>query len=663
MFDGPAYVSTLPEVPGVYRMFDATDKLLYVGKAKRLKKRVGNYFLRPQEEPRLQALVNQVDHMEFTVVRTETEALILEAQLIKTQKPRYNIQLRDNKGYPYIYLSTQEPFPRLSYHRGVLPKKGKVFGPFPSGGAVRSSLSHLQKVFHLRTCEDTFFKNRSRPCLQHQIGRCSAPCVGLIDEVGYQKDVRRATRFLEGKSDEVIQDLVLDMQKASEEQRFEDAGRYRDQIQHLRAIQAEQHVKSDSDINLDIWVCSVSGDLAAITHLSFKEGASQGSRTFFPNLNQVLADLSMEDEADGISGVINCQSLLASYLPQYYLDHVVPSEVWIGEHMDDHDLLESALQSMNGGRAVRLREISTTETLASLNAEEQRWFKWACQNRDEAFSARLKNRQTLENRYSDLEEKLDLPAHSITRMECIDISHTQGEKPVASSVVFDRQGPKKKFYRQFNIRDIEPGDDYAAIHQTVLRRLMQSEKENELQKDVKKNKKEGSTNNVEEKAWALPEVWLIDGGKGQVHSALNAWEAWVMSIENPPERPIFIGVGKGAERKAGHETLWIVHPGQSLDSVEPWAPGVHSQALQVIQQVRDESHRFAGRHHQARRQKSRSVSPLESIPGVGPSRRRLLLNSFGGWQALSTAGIEELAKVKGISLDLATKIHSALHSV
>jgi excinuclease ABC subunit C len=641
MFDGPAYVATLPELPGVYRMFDAADNLLYVGKAKRLRRRVGNYFLRPQGDARLASLVSQVDHMEFTVVRTETEALILEAQLIKTQKPRYNIQLRDNKGYPYIYLATQETWPRLSYHRGPLPKQGKAFGPFPSGQAVRSSLNHLQKVFQLRTCEDNFFRNRSRPCLQHQIGRCSAPCVKLIDEAGYQKEVRRATRFLEGRSDEVIQDLVADMQDASKAMAFEKAARYRDQIAHLRAIQAEQHVEGKKDTNLDIWVCAVNGDLAAITHLSFKDGASQGSRTFFPDLAQVLADLAMEDDSDGVSASVTCRSLLASYLPQYYLDHVVPEKIWIGEALGDHALLEDALQSINGGRPVELRELSTPESISKLKSEEQRWFRWAIQNRDESFSARLKNRQTIEGRYVALEEHLSLPPRTITRMECIDISHTGGERPVASSVVFDRTGAKKKFYRQFNIKDIEPGDDYAAIHQTVLRRLVNSE---------------GG-----EEAWKLPEVWLIDGGKGQVHSALNAFEAWALGQDSVPERPVFIGVGKGVERRAGHETLWVVNPGEELDDVEPWAPGAHSPALQVIQQVRDESHRFAGRHHQARRDKARSTSPLENIDGVGPARRKLLLNSFGGWQALSNAGVEELAKVRGISVELATRIHAALH--
>lgn len=657
-FDGPSYVATLPELPGVYRMYNVSDELLYVGKAKRLNRRVGHYFLRPQTEKRLEVLVNQVDHMEFTVVRTETEALILEAQLIKTQHPKYNIQLKDNKGYPYIYLSSQDKFPRLSFHKGELPKKGKAFGPFPSGGAVRSSLNHLQKIFKLRTCEDVFFRNRSRPCLQHQIGRCSAPCVNLISVENYQKQVKRAVSFLEGKSDEVIQDLIVEMNQSSQSQNYEEAAQFRDQIKNLRSIQAEQHVQGKTtEIDFDIWTCSVKGDLAAITQMKFQGGASQGSRTFFPDISQVLSDLALEED-DGVSGQINCQSLLASYLPQYYLDHLVPNEVWIDENIQDHIFLQEALKNISGGKKVILREIKKEEVFKSLNDEQKRWIQWTRENKNEAFSARLKNSKTLEGRYLDLEEYLGLPMETIQRMECIDISHTQGEKPVASSVVFDRKGSLKKFYRQFNIRDITPGDDYAAIHQTVLRRLIHSEKG--------------------EIAWSLPQIWLIDGGKGQLHAALNAWEAWVMQEEDLSinkdssvkkakefeeifQRPIFIGVGKGVERKAGNETLWMIHPHQKIEEIEPWSPGAHSQALQIIQQVRDESHRFAGFHHKKQRDKESIKSPLENIEGIGPNRRRLLLNSFGGWEALLSAGIEEISKVKGISFELAQKIHNVLH--
>lgn len=646
-FNGQAYVETLPEKPGVYRMYDHQDKLLYVGKAKRLKRRVGHYFLRPQTDPRLKSLISQVDHMEFTVVRTEAEALILEAQLIKTQKPRYNIQLRDNKGYPYIYLSTHQEYPKISYYRGLLPKQGKIFGPFPSGSAVRSSLSHLQKVFKLRTCDDPFFKNRSRPCLQHQIGRCSAPCVQMISKENYQKDVQRAVLFLEGKSDEVIQDLIALMQKESAAQRFEEAARIRDQIKDLRAIQAEQYVQTQKHLNIDIWVCAINADIGAITQMSFKEGIAQGSRTYFQEISKMLSNIDDDDESDeahhdgydknNVLMKVTSESLLTSYLTLYYLDHLLPEEVWLDLPVSHQKNLEEALQSINKGHSFQLKNIQNQ----SFSEEQKRWIKWAQQNRDEALLAKIKNRQTFEDRYTALEEKLNLKHGFVQRIECIDISHTQGEKPVASSVVFGRDGAIKKFYRQFNIRDIEPGDDYAAIHQTVLRRLMQSEKE--------------------EEAWLLPQVWLIDGGLGQLKSALLGWDAWIQMQNLKPSRPIFIAVGKGVERKAGLETLWILHPNEKIETINPWQPGIHSPVLQIIQQVRDESHRFAGKHHQAKRDKARSSSALEDIPGIGPNRRKLLLNSFGGFQALSVAGIEELAKVKGISLELATKVYETLH--
>lgn len=599
-FDGKAFVRTLTTSPGVYRHFDAAGELLYVGKAGNLRKRVGSYFLKPRMEPRIAAMVAQIARVEITVTRTEGEALLLESQLIKSLKPRYNILLRDDKSYPYIYLSSGEDYPRLAFHRGAKNLPGRYFGPYPSTYAVRESLSLMQKLFKVRQCEDSYFRNRTRPCLQYQIGRCSAPCVGLISVEDYRSDVRHAEMFLEGRSNAVIDELAEAMEQASKALQFERAAKLRDQVAALRQLQAQHHVQGAS-ADMDVIACRIEAGMACVSVLFFRNGISLGTRDFFPRL-----PLDAEP-AD----------VLAQFIAQYYLDRPVPRELILGEPLADQAILADLL-GQHAGHAVELK--------SSVRGERAQFLQMAERNAQASLTARLASRQTLGTRFDDLQKVLGLAA-SPRRIECFDISHTMGELTVASCVVFGPEGPEKSHYRRFNISGITPGDDYAAMHQALTRRFRK----------------------VAEGEGARPDVLLIDGGGGQVAQALDVLkELGVDGIQ-------VVGVAKGPGRRAGEETLVLADSGRELH------PGSSSPALHLVAAVRDEAHRFAISGHRKRREKARERSVLEDVPGIGARRRSALLKAFGGMQGLERAGVEELMQVKGIDRGLAERIYASLH--
>ncbi|MGH8160397.1 MAG: excinuclease ABC subunit UvrC [Rhodanobacter sp.] len=599
-FDGKAFVRTLTSSPGVYRHFDATGELLYVGKAGNLKKRVGSYFLKPRMEPRIAAMVAQIARVEITVTRTEGEALLLESQLIKSLKPRYNILLRDDKSYPYIYLSGGEDYPRLAFHRGARNLPGHYFGPYPSTYAVRESLSLMQKLFKVRQCEDSYFRNRSRPCLQHQIGRCTAPCVQLISVPDYRNDVRHAEMFLEGRSNAVIDELAEAMEQASKALNFERAAVLRDQVAALRQLQAQHHVHGAS-ADMDVIACRIEAGMACVSVLFFRNGISLGTRDFFPRL-------PLDAEPTDV---------LTQFIAQYYLDRPVPRELILGEPIADQGILAELL-AQQSGHAVELK--------SSVRGDRAQFLQMAERNAQASLTARLASRQTLGTRFDDLQKVLGL-ASAPRRIECFDISHTMGELTVASCVVFGPEGPEKSHYRRFNIAGITPGDDYAAMHQALTRRFRK----------------------VAEGEGARPDILLIDGGRGQVAQALDVLrELGVSGIE-------VVGVAKGPGRRAGEETLVLADSGRELH------PGSSSPALHLVAAVRDEAHRFAISGHRKRREKARERSVLEDVSGIGTRRRSALLKAFGGLAGVESAGVEELMQVKGIDRGLAERIYASLH--
>ena len=604
-FDGKAFVHTLTSSPGVYRHFDAAGELLYVGKAGNLKKRVGSYFLKPRMEPRIAAMVAQIARVEVTVTRTEGEALLLESQLIKSLKPRYNILLRDDKSYPYIYLSSGEDYPRLAFHRGARNKPGRYFGPYPSTHAVRESLNLMQKLFKVRQCEDSYFRNRTRPCLLYQIGRCSAPCVGLINVDDYREDVRHAEMFLEGRSNAVIDELADAMEQASDGLQFERAAKLRDQVASLRQLQAQHHVRGAS-ADMDVIACRIEAGLACVSVLFFRDGISLGTRDFFPRLPLDAAPADV----------------LTQFIAQYYLDRPVPRELILGETLADQNILAEVL-SQHAGHAVELK--------SSVRADRAQFLQMAERNAQASLTARLASRQTLGTRFDDLQKVLGL-ATMPRRIECFDISHTMGELTVASCVVFGPEGPEKSHYRRFNIAGITPGDDYAAMHQALTRRFRR----------------------LAEGEGARPDVLLIDGGGGQVAQAMDVLrELGVEGIE-------VVGVAKGPGRRAGEETLVLARIAAGSEGRE-LHPGSSSPALHLVAAVRDEAHRFAISGHRKRREKARERSVLEDISGIGARRRSALLKAFGGMQGVETAGVEELMQVKGIDRGLAERIYASLH--
>ncbi|RYD14303.1 MAG: excinuclease ABC subunit UvrC [Lysobacteraceae bacterium] len=632
-FDGKLFVQTLTGAPGVYRMFGARDELLYVGKARNLRKRVGSYFLKPKMDPRIAAMVGQIARMETTVTRTEAEALLLEAQLIKTLKPRYNIVLRDDKSYPYIHLTgaprgtaeadidadppRPEAYPRLAFHRGARSGSGRYFGPFPSAGAVRESLDLIQKLFLIRNCEDGYFRNRSRPCLQYQIRRCTAPCVGLVRVGDYAENVRHAEMFLDGRGGLVMDELVAAMEDASARLAFEQAARIRDQIGAVKRVQAHHYVQGAS-ADMDVIACTISGGVACVSVLFFRNGVSLGSRDFFPRL----------------AGVVDEPAVLDSFIAQYYLERPVPSELVASPAPEDGAALAEAL-SMRAGREVAIK--------TRVRAERARFLDLARRNAEAALAARLASRQNLLLRFEALRDLLGLD-ETPQRIECFDISHTMGEATVASCVVFGPEGPEKSQYRRFNITGITPGDDYAAMRQALERRFKRAQAEIAALPAV-----QGEDAAAGMKWGHLPDLLLIDGGKAQLQQAVDVLNE--LGIEGVP----IVGVAKGEARRAGDETLIVAGSGRTL------FPGPASPASHLVQAVRDEAHRFAITGHRGRREKAREASTLEDIAGVGARRRSALLRHFGGLGGLSKAGIEELMQVKGISRELAERIYATFH--
>jgi len=595
----------LPNKPGVYRFSDAAGDVIYVGKAKHLRKRVSTYFnSRTNTSPKVRSMVKGIRSITVTVTRNENEAFLLESNLIKDLRPRYNIFLRDDKSYPYIYVKNDEEFPKLSVHRGARSRKGRYFGPFANVGSVRTTLNLLQKLFMLRQCEDSYFRNRSRPCLQHQIKRCTAPCVGLIDAKEYSDDVKGAILFLEGRSEEIIESLAAQMDDASGNLEFERAARLRDQIQKLRNLQSEQYVASGEG-EFDIIVCGVRENVGCVQVFFVRNGRHLGNKVFFPAHTR---DSTSVD-------------ILAAFLPQFYLvgnsDRDVPPDIILSEKIEDEEWLLDTLADKRGA-IVRLRY--------EVRGERAKWVEMAKTNVNLALEQRIALNTNHVRRMSELRDFLDLEEMP-QRIECFDVSHTNGEATVASCVVFDGDGARKSDYRRFNVRDIVPGDDYAAMAQALQRRYTR----------VKRD--EGH----------FPELLLIDGGKGQVARAVHVMEELQIT------EVLIVGVAKGVARKPGLETL-ILH-----DGIEERILPKDSGALLLIQQIRDEAHRFAITAHRQARAKNRSRSPLDRIVGVGTKRRQRLIRHFGGWQGVSVAGIDDLCRVRGISRTLAQKIYDEIN--
>ena len=606
-FDHEAFLKTVTTEPGVYRMFNDQDEIIYIGKAKNLKKRLSSYFSLTQKHPKTLALVSHIVRIEVTITHTETEALILEHNFIKQHKPKYNVLLRDDKSYPYLFLSDHK-HPQLTLVRSQNKKrKGTYFGPYPSGGAVRESLHLMQKLFPIRQCEDSYYKNRSRPCLQYQLKRCLGPCVNAMPEQEYTHQVELATAFLQGKSQGVIEQLVTEMETASEALEFEKAATRRDQIQSLKRVQEQQWVSGEVE-QLDVLGFAYQHGVASIHMLFIRQGRVLGSRNYFPK----VPHNSSEEE------------VLSSFLSQFYLSgqngRAVPREILLSNDFKDREVFEE-LFSVHSGYKTKLKVV--------MRGERLRFTKLAKTNADIALSTHLSQKKSILQRYTLLEEKLEL-TQPIKRMECYDISHMMGEKTVASCVVFNREGAKKSDYRRFNITGITPGDDYAAMEQVLARRF----------KDP-------------QSAETTPDIIFIDGGLGQLGQA----ESIIGSLEHnfPDKYPLLIGIAKGVTRKAGLETLILA------DSHEILEIDSHSPALHLIQQIRDESHRFAIMGHRQQRDKVRRTSTLEGIEGVGAKRRQTLLNHFGGLQGVKAASVDELAKLNGISKNLAETIHEALN--
>ncbi|HKI74480.1 MAG TPA: excinuclease ABC subunit UvrC [Pseudomonadales bacterium] len=603
-FDHKRFLKSLPSRPGVYRMYDDKEGILYVGKAKSLKSRVSSYFRTTALDAKTMALASKIADIQYTMTTSETEALLLEQSLIKQYSPPYNIVFKDDKSYPYIYLSSEDRYPRLAFHRGAQKRPGKYFGPFPSAYSVRDSLNILQKVFRVRQCEDTFFKNRSRPCLQYQIKRCSGPCCGLVSDEEYADDVKHAAMFLEGKSRAVLDDYANKMEEASQALQFERAAKFRDQITHLQRIQEQQYVfGSQGDLDVIGAVANPGG--VCVLVMMVRGGRLLGNKMYFPRVR------GEESEAD----------VLTAFIPQFYLagasGREIPREVIVSARIEEKGWVEQALAERSG------HKVSIAD---SVRGHRQRWVNLAVTNAQQSLGAHLSTRNNIYQRFEALQEALALPDVP-ERLECFDISHSAGEATVASCVVFDQNGPLKSDYRRFNIDGITPGDDYAAMSQALMRRYTR----------IKKG--EGR----------LPDILFIDGGKGQLHQAEAVLEELQITGVT------LVGVAKGPSRKAGLEALFLSGGGEI--NLPPDSPALH-----LIQHIRDESHRFAITAHRNRRGKKRSESVLEGIDGVGPKRRRALLRHFGGSARVEAASVEELAKVDGISNHLAEHIYATLHN-
>ncbi|MGV6798478.1 excinuclease ABC subunit UvrC [Yersinia pestis] len=605
LFDYKEFLKTVTSQPGVYRMYDTAGTVIYVGKAKDLKKRLTSYFRAQVANRKTETLVKNIAQIDVTVTHTETEALLLEHNYIKLYQPRYNVLLRDDKSYPLIFLSADE-HPRLAVHRGAKHEKGEYFGPFPNSYAVRETLALLQKLFPVRQCENSVYRNRSRPCLQYQIGRCSGPCVeGLVSEEEYQRQVDYVRLFLSGKDQQVLTQLITRMEEASQQLHFEDAARIRDQIQAVRRVTEQQFVSGDSE-DLDVIGVAFDAGLACVHVLFIRLGKVLGSRSYFP---KVPAGTELSE-------------VVQTFVGQFYLQgsqgRTLPGEILLDFTLTEKDLLASSLSEL-AGRKIQIQ--------SRPRGDRARYLKLARTNASTALITRLSQQSTIHQRMKELAKVLKLD--EINRMECFDISHTMGEQTVASCVVFDANGPVRSEYRRYNISGITPGDDYAAMAQVLKRRYGKALDDQKI-----------------------PDVIFIDGGKGQLSQAFDVFAS--LNVPWDKQKPLLVGVAKGGDRKAGLETLFLASEGEGF-SLPPDSPALH-----LIQHIRDDSHNHAITGHRQRRSKVKNTSALEMIEGVGPKRRQVLLKYMGGLQPLFNASVEEIAKVPGISQALAEKIHNAL---
>lgn len=605
LFDYKEFLKTVTSQPGVYRMYDTAGTVIYVGKAKDLKKRLTSYFRAQVANRKTETLVKNIAQIDVTVTHTETEALLLEHNYIKLYQPRYNVLLRDDKSYPLIFLSADE-HPRLAVHRGAKHEKGEYFGPFPNSYAVRETLALLQKLFPVRQCENSVYRNRSRPCLQYQIGRCSGPCVeGLVSEEEYQRQVDYVRLFLSVKDQQVLTQLITRMEEASQQLHFEDAARIRDQIQAVRRVTEQQFVSGDSE-DLDVIGVAFDAGLACVHVLFIRLGKVLGSRSYFP---KVPAGTELSE-------------VVQTFVGQFYLQgsqgRTLPGEILLDFTLTEKDLLASSLSEL-AGRKIQIQ--------SRPRGDRARYLKLARTNASTALITRLSQQSTIHQRMKELAKVLKLD--EINRMECFDISHTMGEQTVASCVVFDANGPVRSEYRRYNISGITPGDDYAAMAQVLKRRYGKALDDQKI-----------------------PDVIFIDGGKGQLSQAFDVFAS--LNVPWDKQKPLLVGVAKGSDRKAGLETLFLASEGEGF-SLPPDSPALH-----LIQHIRDDSHNHAITGHRQRRSKVKNTSALEMIEGVGPKRRQVLLKYMGGLQPLFNASVEEIAKVPGISQALAEKIHNAL---
>lgn len=593
-FDGRAFARSLSTGPGVYLMRDEAGKVLYVGKARNLRRRVASYFSRRDLGPRLNLLLRKVASMEVSLTRTEAEALLLENEWIKAHRPRFNVNLRDDKSYPWIRLEAGHDYPRIGFYRGSRKPPHRYFGPFSSAGAVREALNQIYRLFGLRQCRDTVFANRTRPCLQYQINRCSAPCVGHISKQDYEADVRAAVQFLEGRNEAVIEHLAERMEQASQALEFERAAAYRDRIRAVQQVRGSQFVTGGTS-DLDVIGLHLQSGKAAVHVVEFRHGRNVGGRSHFPG--NVHPELSAAE-------------VLAAFLGQYYADRRPPPEILLSDEPADAGLWAEALGSRREARV----------TLSwRVRGERAEWVRMAAANAEDALRRRLAERDQIGRGLAALAELLDLTSPP-ERLECFDISHISGTETVASCVVFGPRGADKKQYRRFNIRDVTPGDDYAAMEQVLRRRYTRALEQSD----------------------ELPDLVLIDGGKGQLARAREVFEE--LGLDAIP----LLGIAKGPARRAGYETLVM--------GDREVVPGPHHAASHLIQQIRDEAHRFAVKGHRQRRQKRAQASPLEQVAGIGPKRRQALLKAFGGLQGIREAGIDELMRVGGINRKLAEAV-------
>ena len=602
-FDHKAFLATVSGKPGVYRMIDRQDRVIYVGKAKNLKKRIASYFRATGLSTRIISLVNNIHRIEVTSTRTESEALLLENDLIKNLNPRYNILFRDDKSYPYICLTNHE-FPRLKVFRGKPDRrKGTFYGPFPSAGSIRYTINHVQRIFQLRNCEDSAMQNRARACLQYQIKRCTGPCVGHTDRESYQRQIEQAKMFLDGRSNELIDQQIALMEDYSARLDFEQAAQVRDRIETLRRVTEKQFV-TNFDGDIDIIACELRDDFSCIQLFMIRKGTSLGNKPFY---NRAKLDT---DPA----------SLLESFIIQHYSNHPAPPEIIVSHELENESLLAESLQRLQDSR-VRIAH--------HVRGKRRRALESAVNNARQALESYLLSASMLNRRYQNLVEILHLEEPP-ERIECFDISHTMGESTRASCVVFGRDGALRNEYRRYNIKDIQAGDDYAAMRQVLERRYSK-------RRDAPEQ---------------LPELILIDGGKGQLGVALEVLDSLNIPTVKPGLR--VFGVAKGAERRAGYEA--ILDEEMSELKIPPASPG-----LLLIQQVRDEAHRFAITGHRQARARARRKSRLEEIPGIGARKRQILLNTFGGLQGVKSAGVEELMQIKGINRETAQAIYDSFH--